>query len=400
MKAMRSLQRQLNEKSQIGRSVLLAAAIFALGFAAGNLATSSTSSALGDTDRAFDPFWEAFSIIESDYVDPIAVDVLVAGAIAGMVTALEDEHSAYIPPELCEAMTDFSGTFSGIGVTVHTLADSGQIEVLAVVPDSPAATVGVQPGDIFYEVDGISAIGITQDELSTLVPGPRGSQVSITFQRGSDLVHFDIVRDVFVIPNVSHQMHGGRIAHITLLDFNELSRSQLDAALEALDINSSAGLVFDLRGNSGGTLESAIEIGSAFIADGILLRQVSRDDSEEITRASGSYAEITVPIAVLVDEASASAAEVIAGALQDHQAATIIGEATFGKGTVQNISHLAAGGCLRITIKRWLTPSGAWIHQQGIQPDVLIEWDAQPNQAPQDDLQLQRAIAFLESQRD
>ena len=177
-------------------------------------------------------------------------------------------------------------------------------------------------------------------------------------------------------------------------------RSQLDDAFDALGINETNGLIFDIRNNPGGTLASAIEIGSAFIEDGVLLRQVSRDKSEEVTRTRGGYADINVPIVVLVDETSASASEVIAGAMQDYGVATILGETTFGKGTVQNVPKLSNTGCVRITVKRWLTPNGSWIHKQGITPDIIVEWNPETDEDREDDIQLAAAIEFLGSLRD
>ena len=393
--------RRFRQNSQARLSVLLTAAVFAGGFMAGSLSTVGrmSAAALDDADEAFEPFWDAFAIIESHYVDSVDVEILVDGAIDGMVASLNDEHSGYFQPESCERMMDFSGEFSGIGVMIRTIQKTGEVEVVSVVPNSPAESVGVMKGDIFYEVEGETVIGMTQAELGALVPGPRGTMINVTFRRGDELVNYDIVRDVFIIPNVSHEIVGGNIAHVTMRDFNKVSRSQLDDALEAVNINSRNGLIFDIRGNPGGTLSSAIDVGSAFIKDGVLLRQVSRGQTEEVTRASGSHADIAVPIVVLVDEASASASEVIAGAMQDHETATIIGETTFGKGTVQNAPALSNDSCVRITIKRWLTPNGAWIHQQGIQPDIIVEWDPAPADDPEADPQLAEAIRFLESLR-
>ncbi len=390
------------QRSRLSQSILFTVTIFTLGFIAGNISIFSRTIAQGqfalsDTDEAFEPFWDAFSIIESRYVDPIEVEVLVDGAIEGMVNALNDEHSGYIRPELYDRMTNFSGKLSGIGVIVRTIPETGEIQVASVIPNTPAEDVGVMAGDIFYEIDGISAAGLTHDELMTMVPGPPDTVVNITFHRDGEFVNYDIVRAVFIIPNVSHQMVGDNIAHVTMLDFNEMSRSQLDEALAAVDINSSNGLIVDIRGNEGGRLSSVIEVGSAFIEDGVLLRQVSRDQTEEVTRTRGAYADIKVPVVVLVDETSASASEVLAGAMQDYEVATLIGETTFGKGTVQNIPQLSNGGGLRITIKRWLTPNGAWIHQQGIIPDIIVEWDPESDEELEDDLQLAAAIDYLES---
>ena len=274
---------------RVAGSLLLTLVIFALGFVAGNL-TETRTVALADTDQAFEPFWDAFSLIESRYVDQVEVDLLVNGAIDGMVDALGDDHSGYIRPDLYKRSVDFSGEFTGIGVIIETNDESGDIEVVTVVPQSPADNVGVMPGDVFYEVDGQRVIGFSQAELSALVPGPRGSSVTITFKRDGELITFEIVRDTFPIPNVSYEMVGDNIAHISMLDFHDLSRAQLDSALKAVNINKTNGLIFDIRGNPGGTLASAIEIGSAFIEDGVLLRQVARDQSEEVTRTSGGYA--------------------------------------------------------------------------------------------------------------
>lgn len=383
-----------------GRPLLTTFAVFLLGILFGSIYLHQPSSALSDTDQAFEPFWDAFAIVESRYIDPVPIELLVDGAIAGMVEALEDEHSGYIRPDLCDRAVDFSGEFSGIGVTIATIEDTGEIEVVTVIANSPAADAGVMPGDIFYEIDGQVVTGMTQAELSAIVPGPRGTVITIAFKRDNELVTFEIVRDIFTLPTVSYAMLTDNIAHIEMKDFNDLSRQQLDDAFDALDIDKTTGLIFDMRGNPGGTLASAIEIGGAFIEDGVLLRQVSRDLSEEVTRTSGGYADIDVPIVVLVDETSASASEVIAGAMQDYGVATVIGETTFGKGTVQNIPHLSNGGCVRITVKRWLTPNGHWIHDQGITPDIIVEWNQDDDEAGSIDLQLRAALDFLESLRD
>lgn len=392
--------RLLVQKTRVLQNIILILVIFGAGFWMGNLSLPSTAQsrvALSDTDKAFEPFWDAFSIIEERYVDPIDIEILVDGAIDGMVDSLGDQHSGYIRPELYESTIDFSGEFSGIGVTIRTLDATKEVEVVSVIPNSPAEQVGVEAGDIFVEVDGRNVVGMSQAELVTLVPGPRGTAVNITFKRGEELKNFDIVRDTFELPNISYEIVGDNIAHIGMLDFNEVSRHQLDMALEELDINNTNGLIFDLRGNPGGTLASAIEIGSAFIEDGVILRQVSRDKSEEVTSTNGDFADVQVPIVVLVDEDSASASEVIAGAMQDYEVATIIGETTFGKGTVQNIPQLSNGGGLRITIKRWLTPNGAWIHEQGITPDIIVEWDPQSREDLKNDLQLNAAVDYLQS---
>lgn len=394
-------------KSRVGRSILVTIVTLTAGFAAGSLsqahASGQSGAALSVTEQAFQPIWDAFSIIESSFIDPVDMDDLVGGAIKGMADALGDPHSGYIRPEHCASSRNFSGEFSGIGVTIKTNEDTGQIEVVTVIPDTPADGSGVLPGDIFHQVDGIRVSGMTQAELSALVPGPPGTIVTIVFKRDDELVAFEIVRDVFEIPNIAYDIVGDDIAYISMLGFHDRSRVQLDQAFEAVNIDDAAGLIFDIRNNPGGTLASAIEIGSAFIEDGVLLRQVSRDHSEEVTRATGDFANIQVPIVVLVDGTSASASEVIAGAMQDHEVAAILGETTFGKGTVQNLPpKLSNGGCLRITVRRWLTPKGHWIHKQGITPDIIVKRNPGGDNVVDDeyDAQLAAAIEYIESLRD
>jgi len=391
-------------RSRIPKSALVALAVFVFGFAAGNLARSITDghwrASPVKNDETLEPVLEAFAIINSRYIESVEADTLVDGAIKGMVDALEDTHSGYLSPDLCPQSRNFSGEFTGIGVTSNTNEETGLIEVVNVIPGAPAEAAGVRPGDVFHEVDGRSVSGFSQTELSALVPGARGTTVTIVFKRGAGFITFEIMRDTFRTPNVSYEIVGENIAHITMLDFHDLSRSQLDEALDAVDIANTNGLIFDIRNNPGGTLASAIEIGSAFIEDGILLRQVARDQSEEVTRASGGYAEISVPIVVLVNESSASAAEVFAGAMQDHGVVTVIGETTFGKGTVQNLTELSNEGCLRLTARHWLTPTGNWIHQQGIKPDIIVEWNPDTAGDEKADPQLASAIGYLESRRD
>ena len=397
--------REIWRRSRVSRTILVTIVIFTIGYAAGSVTQTHTSAqsraALSNTEEAFQPLWDAFSIIESSYIDPVDVDVLVAGAIKGMADALGDPHSGYIRPELCPNSRNFTGEFSGIGVIVETDEDTGLIEVVTVIPQTPADRVGVLPGDIFHQVDGIRVSGMTQAELSAFVPGPQGTIVTIVFKRGDELITFEIVRDIFEVPNIAYDTVGDNIAYISMLGFHDLSRAQLDQAFEAINMDSATGLIFDLRNNPGGTLASAIEIGSAFVEEGVLLRQVSRDHSEEVTSATGGFANIDVPIVVLVDETSASASEVIAGAMQDHSVATIMGESTFGKGTVQTLPpKLSNGGCLRITIRRWLTPNGNWIHKQGITPDIIVEGNPPAGDSDDEDPQLAAAIEYIESLRD
>lgn len=383
-------------------TVIFVMTVFVTGFYMGNIHSSSQAQgrfALGDTEEAFEPMWEVFNAIQNDYVDSGTVDVptLVDGAITGMVDSLDDQYSNYLSAEAYSQFNnDLSGNFEGIGVVIRTVEDTGEIEVVSILNGSPALDAGVRPGDIFYEVDGQRIEGMTQTELATLVRGPAGTSVEITFDRDGELITLDITRARIELPNVETEILENDIAYLALNDFSTVARQQINEALETLDVNSRSGFIFDLRGNPGGLLSSAIDVGSLFIEDGVLLYEAFGNGTEQTFEVNGTFGNINVPIVVLVDESSASASELVAGAIQDRGAATLIGETTFGKGTVQTIRPLSNGGGLRLTIARYLLPSRRWIQDVGVVPDIIVEWNPETvEEINGDDPQLQAAIDYL-----
>ncbi|MGQ9887507.1 MAG: S41 family peptidase [Aggregatilineales bacterium] len=376
--------------------------VFAAGFVVGT--QSSEARAQGGPERGetlFRPLLEAFAVIEDQYVDPFGRELrreaLLDGAIRGMVDALDDEYSGYMDPaSYALSNSDLAGQFEGIGVVIRR-GDNG-IEVVGVMDGTPAAQAGVRVGDVFVEVDGVDVTRDNNLELATKVRGPAGTTVNITFRRGSELITMEIVRARIDIPNIEQRIiEGTNLGYIRLNQFTSEARQQINQALADLNINSRDGLIFDLRGNYGGLLSSAIEVGSAFIESGpIVIEDFGDGRPETVLRANGSYSGITVPIVVLVDETSASASELVAGALQDLDVATIIGEPTLGKGTVQVWRQLSNGGGVRITIARWLTPERKWIHGQGITPDIIVEWTPEEAADGKPDPQLSAAVKYLE----
>ncbi len=382
--------------------VLLMTIVFAAGFVAGT--QSGEARAQGGLERGealFRPLLEAFAVIEDQYVDPFGRELqreaLLDGAIKGMVDALDDEYSGYMDPaSYALSNSDLAGQFEGIGVVIRR-GDNG-IEVVGVMDGTPAAQAGVRVGDVFVEVDGVDVTRDNNLELATKVRGPAGTTVNITFRRGSELIAMEIVRAQIDIPNIEQRIiEDTNLGYIRLNQFTSEARQQINQALADLDINSRDGLILDLRGNYGGLLSSAIEVGSAFIESGpIVIEDFGEGRPETVLSANGSYSGITVPIVVLVDETSASASELVAGALQDLDVATIIGEPTLGKGTVQVWRQLSNGGGVRITIARWLTPERKWIHGEGITPDILVEWTPEEAADGKPDPQLGAAIKYLE----
>jgi carboxyl-terminal processing protease len=381
------------------------ALIFTLGFATGQMSTYSRAQAVitGDAtyEEAFAPLREIYEQIDQSYIDDVGIETLVEGAAAGMVDALGDPFSGYMSPRVFEMMNaDMEGEIEGIGVVIRTLEESGQVQVVGILRGAPAEAAGIQRGDIFAEVDGVPVETFAEGELVERVRGPAGTDVRITMLRGDERIEFIVTRARITIPNVETRILEGDVAYLRLNQFSANAREEIDAAFESLDVNTRAGLIFDMRDNPGGLLSAAVEVASAFIEDGTILTEEFRDDEEDrVFTADGTYAGVKVPIIVLVNGGSASASELVAGAMQDRGAATIVGEQTFGKGTVQTWLPLSNGGGLRLTIARWLTPSGSWIHENGVTPDYVVPWVIDPEMLYEEDLidpQMQAALDLFQ----
>jgi len=369
-----------------------------------------------EAEEAFRPLFQTYNLIQSQFIDDIDDAALVDAAINGMVEALDDQYSSYVEAEFFGYMDDnLSGQIEGIGVTIQETED-GVIEVVNVLEGTPAEASGVQNGDIFLRVNGEDVRGMNTLELATIVRGPSGSTVDITFGRGGEEVDLTIERAPIEIPNIEAEILEGDIAYIRMANFTSIARDQVDEALAQLDANSTNGLIFDLRDNPGGFLSTATEIAGLFLEEGTILIeefgddstnvfkvdageiiQILADGSERVYSDNAAFAGMDVPVVILVNERSASASELVAGAWQDNETVTIIGETTFGKGTVQLQNTLINGGGLRLTVARWLTPNGNWITDLGVTPDIIIPLSNEEEMAlnPGEDPQLDAAVEFL-----
>jgi carboxyl-terminal processing protease len=394
MNSIRIHSRQL----QIGFFLIV---VFASGFALGSQYSVSMAqnniSIPPEAEALFEPFWQVYNLIQSDYLDPVEPQTLVNGAINGLMDSLGDQFSGYMDPEIYPLLNDdLSGEIEGIGVVIQTLEDTGEIEVVNILEGAPAMDAGILPGDIFTAVNGEDVTDFTQLELAGKVRGAAGTSVTITMRRDEELIDFTVNRARIQILTVESRLLDNNIGYIKLFEFNDDARSALDTALEELNANELNGLIFDLRGNPGGLLNSAVDIASAFLDDGVILIEDFGAGQEQTLNVNGNFSGVNVPMVILVDETSASASELVAGALQDQGRATIMGEITFGKGTVQTWHQLMNGGGVRITIARWLTPNRHWIHEQGIIPDILVEWTPESYNDP-NDIQLFAAQRYLET---
>jgi len=347
----------------------------------------------------FAPFWQTWRLIHEQYVEQPVDDVkLMRGAIQGMVDALGDEHSSYIDPDsLEEFQAQLTGTqYEGIGAYVDTTRE--YLTIIAPMMGSPAEKAGLKPGDQIIAIDGEDMTGIDGELVRQKVLGPAGTKVRLTIKRPGVAEPFDveIVRASIKSTNVIGRMERNNIAYIRLLAFgDENTIRDFREMLKKLLAEKPDGLILDLRNNGGGLLNSAIEITSEFIKDGIVAYEVYGDGRRETFKASGKGLATEIPLIVLVNEGSASASEIVAGAIQDLGRGKLVGATTYGKGSVQVWNDLLNNqGAVRITVARWLTPNGRTIQGIGLTPDVEVQMSEEDYAAGKDP-QLDKAIELL-----
>jgi len=348
----------------------------------------------GNIDEEMAVFHEAYDLIQSEFFGEIPSDNdIVYGAIRGMLQRLDDRNTTFLEPSIAELDREArTGTYGGIGALVN-LSESQALEIVRVFKGSPAEQEGMRAGDQVIAVDERSIVGLSLDEMVALVRGPAGSPVRLTVVRSGVEEPFEVVvtRAQIEIPLVESRMIGSDIAYINLTQFDGTATQQLTQEIESLLARNPKGLILDLRGNPGGFLDEAISVADLFLDEGVVMYERTRDGTEDVYRSdSGDLAE-DVPLVVLVDGGSASASEIVAGAVQDLGRGTLIGVLTFGKGSVQRIHTLSDNSELRVTVARWFTPNNRAIHGEGLAPDIVVE----PGEDAAVDPQLDRAIEFL-----
>ncbi|MBI5933110.1 MAG: S41 family peptidase [Chloroflexi bacterium] len=354
-----------------------------------------------ETQVLFQPFWEAWNIVHEQYVDQPVDDVaLMRGAIEGMLGALGDEHTSYMDPkEFTQANESLSGEYEGIGAYVDTTAEF--LTVISPIAGSPAEAAGLRPGDMIIAIDGEDMAGMDGELVRQKVLGPAGSIVTLTIRRGED-APFDvkITRAKIVIKSSEGKMLENDIAYVKVSTFGDKTTPELIAALEELMAQNPKGLILDLRNNGGGYLQTAVEVSSQFLPkdEVVLYEQYGNGQKDSYKSLEGGLA-LDVPMVVLVNEGSASASEIVAGALQDLERAKLIGVVSYGKGSVQIWNALTnEQGAVRVTIAKWLTPSGRTIHQLGLTPDVYVsmtEEDYINDRDPQLDAAIETLLAMI-----
>jgi carboxyl-terminal processing protease len=327
-----------------------------------------------ETYRQLTLFGDVFQRVRAEYVEEISDKELVEAAISGMLTSL-DPHSAYLPDDNFKKMqVQTSGKFGGLGIEV-TMED-GFLKVVSPIDDTPAAKAGIQPEDLIVSVDGESIIGVTLTEAVEKLRGSIGSEVVVIIQRADEEpFEVSIIRDEIKIKSVRHRLYDS-IGYIRITTFSEQTTPGLEKSLAELEEEAESGLdglIIDLRNNPGGLLSEAISISDAFLEKGEIVSTRGRAEGD-IQHAYARPGDITngLPVVVLINSGSASASEIVAGALKDHKRAILMGTRSFGKGSVQTIQPMPGHGAIRLTTARYYTPSGISIQAKGIEPDIEV----------------------------
>jgi carboxyl-terminal processing protease len=342
---------------------------------------------------------EVWDLIEAEFYGELpAPEERVYGAIRGMLGTLDDDYTSFVEPTIAEIQrTDSSGSFEGIGALVG-INEEGILEIVRPFKGQPADEAGLLPEDRVLAVDGESIVGYGIYEAIALIRGPEGKEVVLTIQRGAGTEPFDvsIVRARIDIPIVEGRMLEENIGYVSLFEFSSQATAQLEENIEELMDQGATALILDLRDNPGGFLEQAVRVSDLFLDKGtVLIERVSDGQERPFTSTDEGLAQ-DIPLAVLVNGGSASASEIVAGALQDRERAVLIGETTFGKGSVQLPHTLSDGSELRVTIARWFTPNDRAIHGEGLSPDIEVPFTLEDAEAGRDP-QLDRAIEYLKT---
>jgi carboxyl-terminal processing protease len=350
------------------------------------------------SDQSMPLFWEAMQTLQDKYYGTDLPDPTQRqyNAIQGVILGLDDQFTSFIPLSATKIIEeDATGSFSGIGAYVQLNKDRALV-ITRIFQGSPAEKANLKAGDIIISVNGESIVGQDLYAQIAKVRGPAGTDAKLTVVRGQDKpFDVDVIRATIAIQLVESKMvGGGDIAYVRLSEFSATAAQQLSSAIDQLLVRNPKGLILDLRDNPGGFLDQAIAVSDLFLKDGVVLYERTKpgpDQKEQVFRSTDQGNAQDIPLVVLVNGNSASAAEIVAGALHDRNRAKLIGATTFGKGEVEELDHLSDGSQLRVTIAHWFTPNNVDINKKGIDPDIKVDAGTDPAKDPQ----LDRATQYL-----
>ena len=344
-------------------------------------------------------FWEAWDLLGEKYIGKLDLEQLIFGAIRGMVAAVGDPYTVFLPPDESESfLDDLAGKFDGIGAEIAIRGD--RLVIVAPLDGSPAKTAGLRPKDWIVAIDGESTDGMPLGEATQRIRGEAGSSVKLTVLSEGSREPREVVvtRATITVDSVQlsykEMADGKRVAYMKIVQFGPDTAERAKRIADQIVADRPAGIIIDLRNNPGGFLDASIDITSLFVKEDVILKERKKDGTEEELRRTLSAKLVDFPLIVLVNGGSASASEIMAGAIQDYGRGSVIGEQTFGKGSVQDLETMEGGSSLRVTVAKWLTPKGREIDKEGITPDITVERTDEDFNADRDP-QLDKALEEL-----
>jgi len=380
---------------------LSAMVLFAAGFIVGRVTTSFSSTSFatetGVTSDTFKPYIQAWNILNDNYIDqPIDPKTLVQGSIRGMLDELGDPYTGYIDPEsFAQQNASLDGEYTGIGAWVDTSGED--LVIISPMPGSPAEDAGIKPGDVVVGVDGEIMEGLDPSLILEKILGPENSVVNLIIEREGDeeFLQFELTRAVILLPSVNAELIEENVAYIQVVSFANNTFDDFSTSLQEMLNQGATDLIIDLRNNPGGLLDSAIDLTSLFIKDKVVLIEEWGDGTKTKYSTTKDMIAKDIPVYILVNQGTASASEITAGALQDYDRAILIGNQTFGKGLIQNWVPLnGENGAVRVTTARWLTPEGRQIQGEGLSPDYVVDYTLEDFDADFDP-QLEKALELI-----
>ncbi len=388
------------------RLILIIILAFVIGFGMGSLRVDTKTAKNIQTPASanidFKLFWDTWNLLARDYLDKSALDrdKLYYGAISGMVSAVGDPYTFFLPPEAQKSTKEeLNGSFEGVGIQLG-FNDDKKLAVIAPLEGTPAKAAGVKPLDMIIKIDSKDTTGLSLPEAVKLIRGKKGTKVTLEiFREGEEEARtFTLIRDTIVVKSVELEYKktksGKNIAWIKLSHFSDRTRPDWETAINDIISTNPKGVILDVRNNPGGYLDGAVFVSSEFLDGGDVVLQEDGQGKKQAFKVDREGNLFAMPLVVLINKGSASASEIVAGALQDRGRAKLVGEQSFGKGTIQEAEDLEKGAGIHITVARWLTPNGRWVNDtKGLKPDVIIEMpDAKNSQDPQ----LDKALELLD----
>ncbi|SIR34490.1 S41 family peptidase [Halanaerobium kushneri] len=344
-----------------------------------------------------DAFQDVMFLLQNYYVEDVKFETLIEGAIDGMLNKV-DRYSYFMSPSEYEEMQqEYEGHYGGIGIVI-TMRDN-KLTIVSPIKNTPGERAGLRSGDIITAIDGQETAEMSQMKAVDLMRGEEGTDVTLTIDRGDeDPFEVEITREDIEVPYVETEMKTNEIGYISLAQFIENVGTKVETAVADLKEQGARGIILDLRNNPGGLLNEAVNVSSVFLEEGVVVSVRQKDETERILKVNQDInANTEIPLIILINKGSASASEIVSGAIKDYDRGKLIGTTTFGKGVVQSVVPLKDGSAVSLTTARYYTPDGNYIHEKGIKPDVKVELDIEAAQEDGSDNQLERAIDEMEN---